>query len=139
MKHTVETKWNKGFAFEANVGGHKIAMDADESIGGGDSGARPKQLMLAALAGCTGIDVISILNKMRVEIEDFDIKIEADVTEEHPKHYNKMNVIYKFRGKDLDREKIQKTIELSQERYCGVSAVYKKAMTITYEIVLENS
>jgi putative redox protein len=136
MKNRVDTKWSGNLAFEANVSGHKIKMDAGTETGGEDTGARPKQLMLAALAGCTGIDVVSILKKMRVDFDEFDISVEANVTEEHPKHYDSMHIIYKFRGKELDLEKIKKAVELSQDRYCGVSAVYKKSMQITYEIVI---
>jgi len=80
--------------------------------------------------------VVSILKKMRVEVEEFDIDIEAGLTEEHPKYYNKMHIIYKFKGKDLDLEKLKKAVDLSQERYCGVSAAYKKAMELSYEIVI---
>jgi len=75
---------------------------------------------------------------MRVVVESFNIDIEADLTEEHPKHYTKMHIIYKFKGAGLDPEKLKKAVELSQDRYCGVSAAYRKAMELTYEIkVLE--
>jgi len=136
MTHKVETNWKGNMQFEATVSGHKVVMDATPDSGGEDKGARPKQLMLAALAGCTGMDVVSILKKMRVEVEEFDIDIEAGLTEEHPKYYNKMHIIYKFKGKDLDLEKLKKAVDLSQERYCGVSAAYKKAMELSYEIVI---
>jgi len=136
MTHKVNTNWKGNMQFEATVSGHKIAMDATPESGGEDMGARPKQLMMASLAGCTGMDVVSILKKMRVDIEEFDIEIEADMTEEHPKYYNKMHILYKFKGKDLEFEKLKKAVDLSQEKYCGVSAAYKKAMEISYEIVV---
>lgn len=134
MKHSVSGKWLSKMAFEAEVSGHKLIMDAVPEVGGENRGPRPKELMLASLLGCTGMDVISILEKMRVEVDDFNIDIEADVTEEHPKHYEAMHIIYSFKGKDLPMDKLEKAVELSQERYCGVSAVYKKAMKITHEI-----
>ncbi len=134
MKQIVETTWKGKMAFNANVSGHNILMDALPENGGEDSGSRPKQLMMASLAGCTGMDVVSILQKMRIEPEGFDIIIEAEMTEEHPKHYTQMHIIYQFKGENLDFEKLKKAIDLSQERYCGVSAVYKQAMGITYEI-----
>ncbi len=134
MKHKIETSWQGNMKFDALVSGHHITMDALPAVGGQDAGARPKELMLAALAGCTGMDVISILQKMRVNIEDFHVDVEADVTEEHPKHYTAMHIIYSFKGRDLDAEKLERAIELSQEKYCGVSAVYRKAMPITHEI-----
>lgn len=134
MKTSLNVNWIKGMAFESDVNGHKITIDAMESVGGEDKGPRPKPLMLLSLAGCTGMDVVSILKKMKVDFEDFSIEIEAEMTEEHPKHYNKMKVIYKFWGKDLPIEKIKKAVSLSDENYCGVSVVYKKAIEMSYEI-----
>ena len=120
--------------FDALVSGHHVIMDAKAEVGGQDAGPRPKELMLASLAGCTGMDVISILKKMRIEPTSFNIQIEAGLTEEHPKHYDSMHLIYEFSGEGLEEDKIRKAIELSQDRYCGVSAVYRKAMPITFEI-----
>ncbi len=123
-----------GMAFEAEVNGHKLLLDADEKVGGTNKGPRPKPLMLVALAGCTGMDVISILKKMRVEPSKFRVWVEAEQTEEHPKHYTAMKVIYEFWGKNLPLESINKAIGLSEEKYCGVSAAYRKGMTITHEV-----
>jgi putative redox protein len=134
MKHAVDTSWRGNMQFDANVSGHHVMMDAMPASGGEDKGSRPKELMLAALAGCSGMDVVSILKKMRVEITALDIRIEADVTEEHPKHYEKMHVIYEFTGNNLQMDQLKKAVELSQDRYCGVSFVYKKAMEVSYEI-----
>ena len=131
---SVDLKWTGNMAFETELDGHKLVVDAASSVGGEDKGYRPKPLMLVALAGCTGMDVVSILKKMRVEVEEFNVSVEADMTEEHPKQYNKMKIIYSFKGKDLPREKIEKAVNLSEEKYCGVSAVYKKAMDIATEI-----
>ena len=121
-------------AFEAEINGHKITLDAEPQVGGEDKGPRPKPFMLTALAGCTAMDVISILRKMRVELTDFKVHVEGDMTEDHPKHYSKMHVIYEFWGKDLPKDKLERAIDLSQDAYCGVSAVYKKALEITHEI-----
>lgn len=134
MKHTVDTLWSGNMKFDATVSGHHIVMDALPAVGGNDEGARPKELMLASLAGCTGMDVVSILKKMRIEPEWFNIKVEAEMTEEHPKHYTSMHIIYQFKGEGLETDKLQKAIEMSQDRYCGVSAAYRKAMSITYAI-----
>ncbi|QIA08241.1 OsmC family protein [Draconibacterium halophilum] len=133
-KHEIKVSWKDKLAFEAEVDGHKIMLDATEAVGGENKGPRPKPLMLAALAGCTGIDVVSILKKMRVEMEDFNVVVEGDLTDEHPKQYYKMNVIYEFKGKDLPLEKLKKAVSLSEERYCGVSALYRKAIELTSEI-----
>lgn len=134
MKHKVTTAYSSGMSFETDIDGFKLVMDAAPENGGNNEGPRPKPLMLAALAGCTGIDVVSILKKMRVEFESFNIEVEADVTEEHPRHYSSMHIIYCFKGENLEMEKLEKAVSLSMERYCGVSAVYRKAMPVTHEI-----
>ncbi len=136
MKHIVDTAWKGNMKFDAFVSGHHIVMDALPVVGGNDEGARPKELMLAALAGCTGMDVVSILKKMRVEPEYFNIRVEAEMTDEHPKHYTTMHIFYEFKGEGLELEKLQKAVNLSQDQYCGVSASYRKAMEITHEIVI---
>jgi putative redox protein len=134
MKDSIQMDWKEGMAFEANVDGYKIMVDAKAEVGGSNQGPRPKSLMMVALAGCTGMDVISILKKMRVEINNFSVKIEGDITDEHPKHFSKMHIIYEFEGDNLPMDKLEKAIDLSQERYCGVSASYRKAMELSHEI-----
>lgn len=133
-KQEVKINWKDKMAFSANINGHEVMLDAAEKVGGENRGPRPKTLMLAALAGCTGMDVVSILKKMRVEVEDFNVSVEGDLTEEHPKQFSKMHVIYEFKGKDLPMDKLKKAVGLSEERYCGVSATYRQAMEITSEI-----
>ena len=133
-KELVTTKWLSDMAFEADINGHKMVLDAKPEVGGKNLGPTPKPLMLAALGGCTAMDVISILGKMRVEVEKFNVIVEADLTDEYPKHYNKMHIIYEFTGKNPPKDKLQKAVSLSEERYCGVSAVYKKGMELTSEI-----
>jgi len=133
-KEIVTTKWLSNMAFEADVNGHKIVLDAGLSAGGENRGPRPKPFMLLSLGGCTGIDVISILKKMRVDVDEFNVRVEGELTEEHPKHFVKIHVVYEFTGKDLPMDKLKKAVELSVERYCGVSAVYKKAIEMTSEI-----
>ncbi len=126
MRHKIESAWKGRMKFDTEVNGHHFYMDqAGEN--GDNSGPRPKPLMLAALAGCTGMDVISILKKMKQEVEYFNVVVEGDTEEEHPNAFIKMHIIYEFKGKDLEIEKIEKAISLSMERYCGVSAVYRKA------------
>jgi putative redox protein len=134
MKSLVSMAWQGNMEFEANVEGHRIILDIEEENGGKNKGPKPKPLMMVALGGCTGIDVVSILRKMKVEVESFNILIEADMTETHPKVYEKMHVVYEFRGKNLPKDKIERAVELSREKYCGVSAMYKKAFDLSYEI-----
>ena len=139
MKQDISISWKDGMAFEAEVNGHKMMLDAAEKNGGHNLGPRPKVLMLVALAGCTAMDVVSILTKMRVELDNFDVKVEGEQSEEHPVHYTNMHIIYEFWGKDLPLEKLEKAINLSHDRYCGVSAVYRKAMPVTHDIVVHET
>ncbi len=135
MKHKIESTWQGRNKFDAVVNGHHLTMDLSVEGGGEDAGPRPKPLMLVAMAGCTGLDVVSLMKKMRQEVEYFNLIVEGDTEEEHPNAFVKMHIIYEFRGKDLDPEKIEKAISLSMDRYCGVSAVYKKAdIQITHEV-----
>lgn len=138
MKETFNTSWAGNMAFEAEITGHKVLMDAHGEVGGEDRGPRPKPLLIAALTGCTGMDVVSILRKMQVadDIESFEIKTETEMTEDHPKTYTKMHLIYEFKskGEALPLAKIEKAVKLSQERYCGVSALFEKAIELSYEI-----
>jgi len=138
-KDKISAKWLGKMAFEGEVSGHKITIDAEPHVGGENKGARPKPLMLLALGGCTAMDVISILQKMRVEVQDFKVHVEGDLTEEHPKHFYKIHTIYEFKGRDLPLDKIKKAINLSEERYCGVTAVYRKVIQMTSEIkIIDN-
>ena len=113
MKQDISISWKDGMAFETEVNGHKLMLDAGEQFGGRDLGPRPKILMLVALAGCTAMDVISILKKMRVELDNFDVKVEAEQSEEQPIHYTSMHIIYEFWGKDLPEDKLEKAINRS--------------------------
>ncbi len=136
MNHEINVAWKGDMGFEAEVNDFKIKLDADETVGGKNQGPRPKALSLVSLGGCTGMDVVSILGKMRVFPEDFEIKVSGELTEEHPKYYNKIHITYIFKGEDLPMAKLEKAVNLSQERYCGVSAMLQKAAEITHEIIV---
>ena len=138
-KHIIRTEWKGDMAFEADVNGHKVMMDAPVESGGHNLGSGPKKLMLVALSGCTGMDVVSILQKMRVNIEKVNIEVQGDVTDEHPKQYFKMHVIYEFTGKNLPMDKLEKAVRMSEETYCGVEALYRKAIEVTSEIKIIES
>jgi putative redox protein len=137
MNHIIEVDWMDNMAFEANVNDHRIILDADETVGGADRGPRPKALTLASLGGCSGMDVVAILAKMRVVPEKFGMTITGELTEEHPKIYHTITVVYRFKGKDLPMDKLEKAVNLSQERYCGVSAMLGKAAKIVTKIEIE--
>ena len=131
--HSVKTKWKSKMAFDSQIDNHTIRIDTSGELGN-DSGPSPKKLLLSSLAGCTGMDVVSLLEKMRVPISGFEMDIEADLTEEHPKVYAEIRLVYRFFGTDLKREKIEKSVQLSQEKYCGVSEMLRKNSPINYRI-----
>ncbi|HCL99136.1 MAG TPA: OsmC family protein [Fervidobacterium sp.] len=123
------------------VSGHDLVIDADPASGGMDAGVRPKELMLYALMGCTGMDVVSLLKKMKVidKMETFRMEIEYEQSQEHPKVYTKIHLKYilKFNG-EPPKEQVEKAVSLSQDKYCGVSAMLKKAVPdFTWEIIYE--
>ena len=122
--------------FDSTIEGHHIILDALPLGGGSDSGPRPKSLMLTALAGCTGMDVVSYLKKMRAKIEYFNVSVTGYLTDDFPKHYNKIHIVFELKGSNLTMDKINQAIKLSEEKYCGVWAVYRKTMEITKEVIL---
>lgn len=134
MKQEISLSWMEGMCFETEVNGHKLYLDAKEEVGGKNRGPRPKPLMMVALGGCTGMDVVSMLKKMRVEYDSLNITVESDMAAEHPKKFLAMKIIYSFKGKDLPVDKIQKAIDLSQDKYCGVSANLRDSLKLDYEI-----
>lgn len=137
MKETIKARWLNDLAFEAEVDGHKLYMDSSMEHGGKNTGPRPKPLMMVALAGCTGMDVAAILKKMREDIEELTIEVEGDVSEDHPKRFKGMKVIYRVKGKGVNRKNVEKAVNLSSTKYCGVSANYTKAFPISHEIIIE--
>ncbi len=135
----VEVKFVDGMTFigkgESN---HWVVMDGAESVGGSDAGTRPMELVLVALGGCTGMDVVSILRKKRVKFDKFEMKITGERTEEHPRVYTKVNIEYLIYGKDVREKDVEQAIELSQTKYCSVSAILKKSgaeVTYSYKII----
>ena len=123
--HEVNCEWKGIKQFNAIVNEHEVILDDRFESGGTDLGARPKPLMLVALAGCNGMNVISVLKKMRVEVVALSIKVKGELTDTDPKMYKKVFLDFQFTGKNLDREKLHKAILLSEEKYCGVSAMFK--------------
>jgi putative redox protein len=136
MKDAINVTWKGDMAFEAILNNHRIVVDARQEVGGNDQGPQPKPLIMVSLAGCTAMDVISILKKMKVQVGEFHVRVEATLTDEHPKHFTAMHLIYVFKGDDLPQDKLQRAIDLSLEKYCGVSATLKKALNLTYEILV---
>jgi len=136
---TTTSKWVQGLQFVATgASGHAIVLDAYPEVGGGDSGPRPGELTLMALGSCTGIDVVSILNKMRVPFESLEVEVKGEAAPEHPKLWVEVWVKYKVKG-DVPEDKLKKAVELSRDRYCSVGALFAKAVKMhhDYEIVKE--
>ena len=134
MSQQAIVTWKSNMAFEAAVNGHQIIMDSDTSVGGQDQGPRPKILLLAGLGGCTGMDVISILAKMKVIPDKFWIDITAELSDEHPKVFNQIKLVYNFKGNNLEYDKLEKAVNLSKEKYCAVSAMLSKTAKMQTEI-----
>jgi putative redox protein len=131
--HTIECNWQEAMEFSATVNGHTLTLDAEAEFGGHDKGPRPKPLLLVSLAGCTAMDVISILKKMKLDVKDLKIKVDGELTEEHPKTYHKIHLTYIVSG-DLPPDKVEHAVKLSQEKYCGVNAMLNKVSQVTYSI-----
>ncbi|KAA3634112.1 MAG: OsmC family peroxiredoxin [Bacteroidetes bacterium] len=134
MTHQVKLDWKEKMYFEADSPGAMVPIDAAEEFGGEGRGARPKALMLTSLAGCSGIDIASLLKKMRAEVDDFSISVAAELTEEHPKYYHSVKVSYDFYGSDMKKDKIQKAVDLSVDKYCGVMEMFRKFADIEIEV-----
>jgi len=128
--------WTSGMSFNAAQDGHEIILDLPADMGGTDMGAKPKTLLLTGLGGCTAMDVVSILKKMHVNFDGLMINCSADLTEEHPKIFKSIHIRYEFKGNGLPKEKLEKAVNLSLEKYCGVSAMLARACPISHEIVI---
>lgn len=131
MEQEIKTQWEGNMLFNADTLGGNFKIDAAAEVGGQGKGVRPKALMLTSLAGCTGMDIVSLLKKMRAEVDDLDINVKGKLTEEHPKFYHEVTLEYVFYGKNLKKDKIEKAIELSSEKYCGVMEMFRQFAKIT--------
>ncbi|MDA9627920.1 OsmC family protein [Flavobacteriaceae bacterium] len=134
--NTVTTVWKENMVFESdNPSGETLFMDApDEGIE--NKGLRPKALLLSSLAGCSGLDVVSLLKKMRAEVDDFKMVVHGELTEEHPRYYHKVVIAYHFYGSDLQEDKINKAVKLSVDQYCGVMEMFRQFAKVTTEVYL---
>jgi len=122
----ISTKWLGDMAFESNnPSGLKVIIDASPEDGGEGKGFRPKALMLSSLAGCSGLDVAALIRKMKLEVDEFDIEIIGHLTEEHPKYYNAVTIEYHFHGNNLKEARLQRAVDLSIEKYCGVTEMFR--------------
>jgi len=136
----VVTHWKGNLQFESdNPSGKLVLMDTAPEHGGHNSGLGPKAMMLSSLAGCSGLDVVSILKKMKVPFSDFRIDTYGELTEEHPKYYHTVTVEYHLYGQNLDETKIKKAVDLSIEKYCGVMEMFRQFADIKTSIHYHNA
>ncbi|SHI43066.1 OsmC family protein [Pseudozobellia thermophila] len=135
----ITTKWLGKMAFEStNPSGLNLTIDAGPDVGGEGKGYRPKALMLSSLAGCSGLDVASLIKKMKLEVDDFQIDTIANLTDEHPKFYDAVTVEYHFHGSNLDEKKLQRAVDLSVERYCGVMEMFRQFAKIEIKTIFHH-
>lgn len=135
----ITTKWLGNMAFESNnPSGHNFIIDIAKEDGGDGHGMRPKALMLSSLAGCSGLDVASLIKKMKLEVDEFTIETIANLTDEHPKYYDKVTVEYHFHGVNLEEKKLQRAIDLSVEKYCGVMEMFRQFATLDIKTVFHH-
>jgi putative redox protein len=134
MVHEVEAQWMGKMQFNALVNGHTIVMDAPERAGGGDLGPIPKPFILSALSGCTGMDVVALLNKAKKTVNDFSIKVIGEMSKKPPIEYVAIHIQYHFKGNEDYKQDALNAVIDSQEKYCGVSHMLKKILPVTWEV-----
>lgn len=137
-KHEIETQWMGKMQFNTLVNGHSIVMDAPEKAGGQDNGPIPKPFVLAALSGCTGMDIVALLRKSGHLIDDMDLKVTGELSKQAPMQYVSIHVEYIFKANPSVEEAVLNAVTDSQEKYCGVSSMLKKAIPVTWEIIFND-
>lgn len=113
--------------------GHSITMDGPPEIGGDNLGVRPMEMLLLGVAGCTMIDVVTTLKKMRQELTHCETKVNAERADDHPKVFTDIHIQFLVKGNDLDSKKVEKAITLSAEKYCSASIMLGKTASITHD------
>jgi putative redox protein len=138
LPSVVKVKWQDGLRFVASDDKwHSVAMDTSKEHGGEDSGFGPMQLLLAALGGCTGMDVVNVLQKQRQKLTALEIVVSGERVSDHPRVYNKVHVEYKLKGKNLKEKALKTAIQLSVDRYCSVGATIGKTAKMSHSYVLQ--
>ncbi|MGJ8658310.1 OsmC family protein [Cellulophaga fucicola] len=136
----ITTKWLGNMAFESNnPSGNNLTIDIAKEDGGDGQGYRPKALMLSGLAGCSGLDVASLMKKMKLEVDEFTIETIANLTDEHPKYYDAVTIEYHFHGSNLDEKKLQRAVDLSVEKYCGVMEMFRRFAALDIKTIFHHA
>lgn len=138
MQNHITTKWKGGMLFETNSLTGTTFHINDGSKDEEHSPVTPKALMLSSLAGCSGLDVASLIDKMKLKVDDFRVETFADLTDEHPKTYSQVRVEYHFEGSELNEEKLQRCVDLSVEKYCGVMEMFRQFAELKIETIFHH-
>ncbi|MES1221562.1 MAG: OsmC family protein [Bacteroidota bacterium] len=133
-QHVIETQWMGKMQFNSLVNGHTIIMDAPERVGGEDNGPIPKPFVLTALSGCTGMDIVAILRNAGKEVKDFNMTVTGELSKQKPIEYLSMHIAYDFKGDEHYKDAALEAVTVSQEKYCGVSHMLRKAIPVTWEV-----
>ncbi len=136
MSYDTRATYREGMAFDIDLNGHALGVDAGADHGGRNYGPSPKSMMLAGLSGCTGMDVVAILGKMQMPYDSFSIEISAESADSHPHVYTRIHIRYLFSGAEVDRAKVEKAVKLSLDRYCPVAATLKHTAELSHEILI---
>ncbi len=137
MANSAKVSWVDGALFVAEAGsGHSFTMDGSAEVGGRNLGARPMEVMLIGMGGCTAIDVVSMLKKQRQDIEGVEVSLVGERAPDHPMVYTEVKVVYTVRGRKLNRALVERAVSLSDEKYCSATAMFKKSAKVTHEVVL---
>ena len=138
MTVTARIAWVDNALFVGESGsGHTVTMDGSPDVGGRNLAARPMEMVLIGMGGCTAIDVVSMLKKQRQDIRDVVVELAAERAENPPKVFTQVKVIYRVRGKGLNRALVERAVSLSEEKYCSATAMVRQTATVTHEVVLE--
>ncbi|MBN1562005.1 peroxiredoxin [candidate division KSB1 bacterium] len=116
---------------------HWVPLDSAKTFGGAEAGTRPMEMILIALGGCTAMDVLSILKKMRENVLDFDLSLDAERAEGHPAVFTKIHLHYTIAGNGINPDNVSKAIDLSMDKYCSVSAMLKKSVQVTWDFEIK--
>ncbi len=137
---TAQVVWESGMRFVAEAGsGHAIVLDSSEEVGGYDTGIRSMELLLVGLIGCTAMDVAYILRRKRQELKSLVVRANARRQEKHPQVFTEVHIEYKLKGSGLSEKAVRQAIELSQNKYCAASAMFRKTAELTYSYEIEDS
>jgi putative redox protein len=129
--------WKKGLSFTATAdSGYTLDLGGKKAVGGDEDGFLPMEMFAIGLAGCTAMDVISIMEKMRQKVFAFEVKVHADRVEQHPKIFSDILIEYLVTGQNLDITAVEKAVKLSEERYCPGQAILEKTANISHKITL---